>query len=168
MPDQYGTIEEIVVAVRVRLIEEIEDATMSTVRISDDPNTKLAMPSDDRWFIVSPSAQTMYDQEAIDGGGMFQTSARTRIIVTVHFVSAVDEPDDITEWFANESRSINRSKKDVIKALHTWVPVREDGSAITNDPLILAETSWYKTRGEGAIQIAFDIEFDEDFDLDDI
>lgn len=164
MPDdgQYGKIELILIAVRNQLISSVTGGSASIVLISDDPNTKLSAPTDDRWFIITPSSQSRFDPSAADGGGRQQLTVRTRIVVTVHFISGLDDPDLIDQFFTSTQRSINIAKLEVLKALTDFLPLGDEDEPLANDPLLPAELNWAKTSTEGSMQIAFDVDYDED------
>lgn len=163
---QYGKIDLIVDAVRDELVAATTDipwVTSGLVIVSDEPNAAPPMPQD-RWIVVTPSPQAQFDQAALGGGSFFQASMRTRIIVTVHHGADVrDVPDRIDEFFMNSSRSISIDARAVIKTLirkGNWNG--PGGLPLLNDPILPAETNFAKAKSGGSIQIAFDIEYDED------
>lgn len=184
MPDyQYSKIEKIVDAVRDELVSATANIPWigaGVVIVSDEPNAAPAMPAD-RWIVVTPSPQFQYDPAAIGGGAHLQLSTRTRIIVTVHHGADLrDVPDRIDEFFLGTSRSINIDVRGVLKTLtgknwHDPIPGQPpdwpiDGPPYVppppiyylNDPMLPAEGNWAKAKSGGSVQIAFDIEYDED------
>lgn len=176
MADQYGKIELIVNAIRDELVtatDELPWVTASNVIISDEPNFATPVPSD-RWIVVSPSPQAQYDPAALGGGGQWQATVRTRVIVTIHHGADIrDEPDRIDQFFSNSSRSINIDARAVIKVLVSkgnWeMPYDPDAPPspsdppiyLMNDPILPAETNFAKAKSGGSVQIGFDIEYDE-------
>lgn len=163
---QYGKIDLIVDAVRSELAEattNIPWVTDGLVIVSDEPNASPAMPQD-RWIVVTPSPQAQFDPAALGGGSWLQATVRSRVIVTVHHGADLrDVPDRINEFFMGESRSINIDARAVIKTLirkQNWEG--PDGLPLLNDPILPAETNFAKAKSGGSIQIAFDIEYDED------
>ena len=163
---QYGKIDLIVDAVRDELVSattNIPWVAAGLVIVSDEPNAAPAMPQD-RWIVVTPSPQAQFDQAALGGGSWLQATIRTRIIITVHHGADLrDTPDRIDEFFMGASRSISIDARAVIKTLimkQNWNG--PGGLPLLNDPILPAETNFAKAKSGGSIQIAFDIEYDED------
>jgi hypothetical protein len=160
---QYSKMGDILLAIKDRLIECIPDATESTCKITHDPSYRITS-SDIRCFNITPSPQSQVDQAAWDGGGNSQLTVRTRIIVTVFIPNSLDDPRE-SEYFHTSNNSIHAAKVDVLKALSFYNPINEQhNTRLLNDPISPAEWHFTKDKSSGDIQIAFDIEYDEDLD----
>lgn len=167
MSDQYGKLGLVLEEVKIRLIQQVYEATEDTVKITNDPSYRITA-SDIFQFNITPSPQARVDQAAYDGGANFQLSVRTRVIVTVFMPNAVDNPRE-SDQFHTADKSIHYAKVAVLKALSNWNPFNNNTSQfLLNDPMIPAEWQFTKDKSSGDIQIAFDVEYDEDLDLEDV
>ena len=160
---QYGSMEEILIYVKSRLIDLHPQASEDNVVISDDPQTKLTAPGL-YWWVISPSPQSQVDSAAVDGGGNLQLSVRTRLIVTIHKIDLTDIPDEAEAWFVGEAEpNINLLRRETLKILSLLEVPSENAffPFAANDPLIPAEWDTSKAKSSGSCQIAFDVEYDE-------
>lgn len=158
---QYSKMGEILLDLKRRLIACISDANESTCKITNDPSYRITS-SDIRCFNITPSPQSQVDQGAWDGGGNMQLTVRTRVIVTVFLPNSLDDPRE-TEFFHTSNNSVHQAKLDVLKALSFYSAVNPDsGVNLLNDPVSPAEWHFTKDKSSGDIQLAFDIEYDED------
>jgi len=161
---QASRMGDILLAIKERMIQCIPDATESTCKITNDPSYRITS-SDLRCFNITPSPQSQVDQGAWDGGANLQLTVRTRLIITVFMPNSLDDPRE-TEYFHTASMSVHQSRLDVLKALSFWNVEGEKGTYLLNDPLSPAEWHFTKDKSSGDIQIAFDLEYDEDLEVD--
>ena len=161
---QSSKMSDILLAIKNRMIQCIPDATESTCKITNDPSYRVSS-SDIRCFNITPSPQSQVDQGAWDGGANLQLTVRTRIIITVFLPNSLDDPRE-TEYFHTASMSVHNSRIDVLKALSFWNEEGDKGTYLLNDPLSPAEWHFTKDKSSGDIQIAFDLEYDEDLEVD--
>lgn len=155
--NHFGKLQEILDSVKDRIVSQLTDATADNVIVSDDPNVR-PMVAGEKWYVVCPSPQEQADLQSQNGGGQDQLSIRTRIIVTVNIAATTDQPDRINATYA----TLRVERKLVIRYLtynstDDWFPTG------ANEPLIYAEGSYAKTEQHSSFQMAFDVEYDEDF-----
>lgn len=154
----FGVFETVLGSVRTRIIDQLDDSTEDNTILSDDPMSRPHTPGA-IWFVVAPSPQEQVDLQAQNGGGQGQMSVRTRIIVAIGVASTEDAPDRIPLSYTQ----IQLLKRKIIKALTAvssgtiWVPTG------ANEPLFYAEGNYVKTAEFSNYQLAFDVEYDEDY-----
>ena len=155
---QVSSLGVIMREIKQLVIERIHGAREHTVILSDDPNNKLQTPSDSTWYVVTPSPQGNIDMAAMAGGGPAQMTTATRVIVTAHIPYAGDDPNTIDNYWT----IFEKERLMVLRALSFQMIYDSDGNRLLNDVIIPAEWNWNKAAIHGSVQVAFDLEYDED------
>ena len=155
---QAGNFAAIMLAVKERIIDCVDDAGPTNVRImSANPGSGTGLPVPA--YVISPSGSMGYDQAAFAGGGQAQTTVRTEVIVTCKAAGASDKVDEIEAWFFKQERA----RLAILSALTAFMPMDEESKSLTNEPFVPARGAWSKDKTMGEVQVVFSIEFDEKF-----
>lgn len=157
MARNASTLDEILLRVVARLIDQITDATASTCYLSLDPDTLPAPNPGEIVYVVSPAPSGQFDEADVDGGGTELSVVYWPLVITIHNTAINDETGHDTEFLTNATRGVVGKTTDVLKALVAHDLQDASSNEILAQPLIPSSADVERVRAtrRGSIQLAF-------------
>lgn len=156
----YAQLDKLLDLVVARLTDQIPECSEANCFLTLNPDSVPASPGD-FIFAVAPTAGS-FSGAYLNGGGQAQATADTGVIVKIHSPLQLDEPGRERAFLIDNTHSILKQWRRVLRALTDWSPAIGDDQ-VTRDPLL--PTAWSITRDDrriGAIEQDFSVSFDMD------
>lgn len=163
MARTVGKLDDILLAVKRRLIAEIDECNESTCYLCLDSDENPNPNPGKRFYAIAPLSGE-FDLAYFDGGSLNQATVNTGFIVRVYSAIKLDQAGRDSNFLTHEALGILKYTRRVLKKLAGWSPQDEDEeNEITRDPLIPSGFVIHKPKkGLGCIDIEFKLCFDWD------
>lgn len=157
MARNASTLDEILLRVVARLIDQITDANASTCYISLDPDVLPAPNPGEIVYVVSPSPSGQFDESDQDAGGTDLAVVFWPLVITIHNTAINDETGHDTEFLTNASRGVVGKATGVLKALLAHDLQDASSNEILAQPLIASDAAVERVKStrRGSIQFGF-------------
>lgn len=144
-----------------KLREDIDGADESSCFFAEDPDLFPKGTPADVVYTVSPSPTGSFLEDEFVGGGKFNLSTSTYVVVTAHVQQDLEQANRVDVSVLDDHRSLFRYAKWILKALTGYHPKRpgtED--RVFNEPLLPSNYTRRIDQRKGSVQIAFRMDFD--------
>lgn len=153
----------IILAIKQRLIDQVQLCNNATCSINADPDAVSQSMPGEFHYVISPSPSFNFDPSAFDGGAQRQCSTEWIFAVTVHCQNENDETGSDEVFITSQNLGVFSRIDEVLKALAGHDLQDKDGNEILHNP-IFPHTGYFHrpTSREGSVQIGFHLGFDWD------
>jgi hypothetical protein len=146
-----------------QLKTSIEGADESSCFFTENPDE---FPEGGAAFIaytVSPSPTGSFLEDEFVGGGLYNMSTSTYVVVTAHVQRDLDFASRIDISIEDDNRSLFTHAKHILKALAMYYPQRPGTTEyVFNEPLIPSNFTMRFDGRRASVQVAFRVDFNWD------
>ena len=168
MARQYATQEQVVNAIRARLIDKVPEFHENTCFVTDEPVPATGYPHAQIFATVSIGDGT-FPPEFFAGGGDGQVTENGTVVITTFSQLRTDNTGEITQaGFGAEKGLISRFKPAILAALlkDDWEPVADKNELLRNQlyPVSCSRVGSAPISQGSQSYLNFSITFGTDFD----
>lgn len=156
---------EILLALKARLIDQVDSANDVTCIINADPDQVPEPMPGEFHYVITPSPSFTFDDAMFTGGGQRQCTTNWIFAVTVHSRNNQDHTGSDEIFITSKEFGVFYRIGEVLKALAEYDLTDEHDNPILNQPIYPYSGNFHRpTEREGSVQIGFSLQFDWDLE----